>query len=37
MPNPKAVVSGIARLEEFSLKIEDGRRLLLDQADRAGR
>jgi hypothetical protein len=34
MPNPNAVVSGIVRLEEFSVKIEDGRRVRMDQTDR---
>jgi hypothetical protein len=35
MPNPDAVASGIVRLDEFSFKIEDGRRVRLDQTDRA--
>jgi hypothetical protein len=35
MPNPSGFVSGIVRLDEFSIKIEEGRRVRLAQTDRA--
>ena len=37
MPNPNVVVSGIVRSDEFPAKIEDRRRVRLNQTDRAYR